>query len=295
MRNARVHIAALFSMLFWGFSFIWSKMVFEEYTPLTTIFFRLIISFIFLFALMMIRKKWESIKKQDYWLFIVSSFFNPFLYFIGENYGLDRVSASVSAFIIATIPVFTPFVAYKVFGERVSKTNIVGLIFAFIGILLIIVNPNLTINASLKGIALLMLAVAAAVVYTVFLKKLAFKYRPVTIIGWQNLIGAIYFLPLFLYFDAADVLSVNPGYKVIIFLFMLGVFASSFAFVLFTYVIKNIGISKGNFYTNLVPVFASIAAFFILDERFTLLKIIGMAVIILGVALSEIEKRNKVV
>jgi len=295
MRNTRVHIAALFSMLFWGFSFIWSKMVFEEYTPLTTIFFRLIISFIFLFALMLIRKKWERIKKQDYWLFIVSSFFNPFLYFIGENYGLDRVSASVSAFIIATIPVFTPFVAYKVFGERVSKTNIVGLIFAFIGILLIIVNPNLTINASLKGIALLMLAVAAAVVYTVFLKKLAFKYKPVTIIGWQNLIGAIYFLPLFLYFDAADVASINPGYKVIISLFMLGVFASSFAFVLFTYVIKNIGISKGNFYTNLVPVFASIAAFFILDERFTLLKIIGMAVIILGVALSEIEKRNKVV
>ena len=116
MRNAMVHIAALFSMLFWGFSFIWSKMVFEEYTPLTTIFFRLIISFIFLFALMLIRKEWERIKKQDYWLFIVSSFFNPFLYFIGENYGLDRVSASVSAFIIATIPVFTPFVAYKVFG-----------------------------------------------------------------------------------------------------------------------------------------------------------------------------------
>ena len=132
---------------------------------------------------MMIRKKWESIKKQDYWLFIVSSFFNPFLYFIGENYGLDRVSASVSAFIIATIPVFTPFVAYKVFGERVSKTNIAGLIVAFIGILLIIVNPNLTINASLKGIALLMLAVAAAVVYTVFRKKLAFKYKPVTIIA----------------------------------------------------------------------------------------------------------------
>ena len=95
-------------------------------------------------------------------------------------------------------------------------------------------------------------------------------------------------------FDAGDVASINPGYKVIFSLFALGVFASSFAFVLFTYVIKNIGISKGNFYTNLVPVFASIAAFFILDERFTVLKIVGMAVIILGVALSEIEKRNKV-
>ena len=53
---------------------------------------------------MLATKKFEKIKPKDYLLFFFSSFFNPFLYFIGENYGLDKVSASVSAFIVATIP-----------------------------------------------------------------------------------------------------------------------------------------------------------------------------------------------
>lgn len=292
MRKANVHIAAFFAMLFWGGSFIWSKLVFEQFTPLTTIFIRLVISFVCLFSFMLIAGKWEKIKKQDLWLFLVSSFFNPFLYFIGENYGLEKVSASITAFIIATIPVFTPFVAYKIFGERLSKLNILGLVFAFVGIMLIVIEPDLSFAASAEGIALLFMAVFAAVIYTVFLKKLAFKYRPVTIIGWQNLIGAVYFLPLFLYFDLSDMILIVPSSKTIGSLVMLGIFASSIAFVLFTYVIKHIGISKGNIYTNLVPVFASIAAFFVLDERFTVLKIIGMLIIVFGVTLSEMEKKK---
>lgn len=294
MPKVRVHIAALFSMLFWGFSFIWTKIVLEQYSPITTIFFRLIISFLFLFAFMVISGKWEQIKKEHHRLFLISSFFNPFLYFIGENYGLDRVSASVSAFIIATIPIFTPFVAYRVFGERLSKTNIAGLLFAFVGIMLIVINPDFSINASPLGIALLLLAVAAAVIYTVYLKRLSNHYRPITIIGWQNLLGAIYFLPLFLYFDASQIGSIVPENRVITSIIMLGIFASSLAFVLFTYVIKYIGISRGNIYTNLVPVFASIAAYFILGERFTVLKIIGMLVIIFGVTLSVIEQKKKI-
>ena len=95
MQKAKVHIAAFFSMMFWGFSYVWSKIVFEYYTPLTTIFFRLIISFITLFLLMLLFRQFEKIKKEDIWLFLVSAIFNPFLYFICESYGLVRVSASI--------------------------------------------------------------------------------------------------------------------------------------------------------------------------------------------------------
>lgn len=294
MRKFTIHTAALFAMFFWGVSFIWSKLVFEQFTPLTTIFFRLIISFIFLFGFILIAGKWERIDRKDVWLFLVSSIFNPFLYFIGENYGLHQVTASVTAFIIATIPLFTPFVAFKVFGEKLSRMNVLGLLLAFVGITLIIVNPDLSLNASLEGVLLLFMAVLSAVIYSVFLKKLSFSYRPATIIGWQNLIGAFYFLPLFLYFDYSDVIVVQPTYQVVGSLFMLGIFASSMAFVLFTYVIKNIGISKANIYANLVPVFTGITAFIVLEEKFTLINFVGMAVIITGVTLSQIERKKQI-
>ena len=291
MEKAKVHIAALFSMMFWGFSYVWSKIVFEYYTPLTTIFFRLIISFITLFLLMLVFRQFEKIKKEDIWLFLVSAVFNPFLYFICESYGLLRVSASISAFIIATIPVFTPFVAYWVFREKLRVINIVGLMISFIGILMIIFNVDLSFAASPSGVALLFLGVFSAVIYSVFLKKLSIKYKPMTVIGWQNLLGAIYFIPLIFIFDFPEMLEVVPSQTALISLILLGVFASSLAYSLFAYVVKHLGISKGNIYSNLIAVFAAIASFFVLNEDFSTFKLIGMAVIILGVVFSQIDKK----
>lgn len=294
MKKATIHLAAFVSMLFWGISYIWSKIVFEYYTPLTTILFRLIISLIVLYIFILITKKREKIQKADIWLFAVGALFNPFLYFIGESYGLNQVSASISAFIIATIPVFTPFVGYFIFRERLSKMNIAGLVLSFMGVLFIILRKNLELDASPQGIALLFLAVFAAIVYSIFLKKLTGKYKPTTIIFWQNLIGAIYFLPLFIYLDFSTFLEVKPSTGAIFSLIMLGIFASSAAYVLYTFVISQIGISKANLYTNLIPVFATVTAFYVLDEVSTPLKLIGMVVIVAGVVLSEVEvKRRK--
>ena len=292
MEKAKVHIAALFSMMFWGGSYVWSKIVFEYYTPLTTIFFRLVISFITLFLLMLVFRQFEKIKKGDIWLFLVSAVFNPFLYFICESYGLMRVSASISAFIIATIPVFTPFIAYWVFREKLTVINIIGLVISFFGILMIVFNIDLSFAASPVGVALLFLGVFAAVIYSVFLKKLALKYKPMTIIGWQNLIGAVYFIPLILIFDFPEMFAVVPSQTALISLILLGVFASSFAYSLFAFVIKKIGISKGNIYSNLIAVFAAIASFIVLKEEFTMFKLIGMMVIIVGVGFSQLDKKK---
>jgi drug/metabolite transporter (DMT)-like permease len=292
MKKATIHLAAFFSMLFWGISYIWSKIVFEYYTPLTTIFFRLIISFVVIYIFIRISKKREKIQKQDVWLFIVGSFFNPFLYFVGESYGLNQVSATISAFIIATIPVFTPFIGYFLFQERLSKLNIAGLLISFFGVFFIIFRKNLELDASPQGIALLFLAVFAAIIYSIFIKKLSGKYKPATIIFYENLLGTLYFLPLFIYFDAATFLEVKPSTEAIISLFMLGIFASSVAYILYTFVISQIGISKANLYTNLIPVFATIVAFYVLDEVASALKITGMFIIVLGVVLSQINTQK---
>ena len=253
---------------------------------------RLIVSSITLFLIMLMMGKMEKIKKKDLWMFALSALFNPFIYFIGESYGLERVSASVSAFIIATIPVFTPFVAYWYLRERLSVTNVVGLVISFLGVLMIIFNLDMSLAASPVGIAFLFLGVLAALAYGILLKKLTANYHPVTIIGWQNTIGAFYFLPLFFYFDYPDILEINPSKTAVYSVILLGVVASSFAYTLYAYVVKAIGISKANIYANLIPVFAAIAAFLFLNETFTTFKIIGMCVIIFGVILSEMERKK---
>ncbi|NOY49929.1 MAG: DMT family transporter [Chlorobi bacterium] len=294
IKNPIVHIAAATSMFFWGFTYIWSKLVFETYTPLTTITIRLSLSFIALFAYLLITNQFEKIKKEHRKLLLISSIFNPFLYFLGEYYGLDRVSASLSAVIISTIPIFTAFAARRFFNEKLSLLNILGLIVSFGGVLMLIFKEDFSLNASPLGLLFLFLAVFSAVIYSVMVKKLTDHYSPITIIANQNLIGALLFLPLFLTIDFVSFISIIPDTVTILSLFMLAIFGSSVCYVLYAFVIKNLELSKANIYTNLIPIFAGISSYFFLDEKFNSLKIIGMLTVISGIILSQLKFKSKI-
>ncbi len=290
MKKVQVHIIAFISMFFWGMSYVWSKIVFQTYSPLTTIYFRLLISFVVLYVFGYASGQLKPIQKRDRLLFLGSAFLNPFLYFVGENYGLSLVSASLSAIIVATIPLFAPFAGWYFFRERLSPLNVTGLLISFAGLLLIIVNKDFQLNANPWGVLLLFLAVFSAVFYVVALKQLTERYNPVTIITWQNMIGSLYFLPFFLVIDGPVFITIKPGILPLVSLFMLGIFASSVAYVLYTLVVKYLGVIKSSLYTNLIPVFTIIFSFYLLGESFTLRKIAGMAIVITGVVLSETGK-----
>src|ERR1035437_977874 len=101
-KKVQLYIIIVLSMVFWGMSFVWSTIVFRYLEPITTVFFRLILSSGILFAGLKIFGKIEKIKREHYKMFLISALFNPFLYFLGENFGLKNTSATISAVIIAT-------------------------------------------------------------------------------------------------------------------------------------------------------------------------------------------------
>ena len=288
--GAYIYVAALLSMVFWGMSFIWTSIVFEYYTPITTIFLRLVISSIFLFLVLFISGYFQKIQRKHFVLFLVSALFNPFFYFLGENYGLKYSTASISSVVIATIPVFTPFAAWLMIREKISLMNIIGILVSFTGILVMLINPDFSLSANPIGILLLFGAVIAAVIYTILLKKLTLHYSPLNVIAWQNLIGATLFLPLFLSMDIKSFLDVAPDTKLIIALLSLAILASSMAYVLFAFTIKHIGVIRANVYSNLIPVITTIASYYILKEVFTTAKVAGILIVISGVFLAQINK-----
>jgi len=289
-KPALTYIWILLSMFFWGMSFIWTSIVFQCYPPITTIFLRLVLSTVLLMGGLAVFKKIERIKRKDAGLFLLSALFNPFLYFIGENFGLKYTSPSISAVVIATIPLFTPVAAYFIIKERISWLNIAGIALSFLGVLLMLINRDMTFNASPAGIGFLFFAVISAVIYTSFLKRLTRWYGPFTIIAWQNLIGVFYFLPVFLIMDLKEFLSIMPDGNTIAALIQLSVFASTFAYVLFTMGVKKIGVSRTNVFTNLIPIFTAIFSYLILSEHFSINKVAGILVVILGLLLSQIQQ-----
>ena len=274
-------------MIFWGLSFVWTSIVLKYYEPFTILFLRLIISAGILFFILKISGKLTKIRKEDYKLFFVSSIFNPFLYFIGETYGIKFTSSTISSVIIATIPVFTPVAAFYALKERLSLLNYFGLVISFSGILVMLLNKNLSLSASPLGVFLLFFAVASAIAYTVFLKLLSQKYPAIFIIAVQNLLGAIYFLPLFIIFGFRSFVNTEINFELGGSLLALAVFGSSLAFVFFTKGVKMFGISRTNVFPNTIPVFTAISSFYLLSEEFDLKKITGIVIVVLGVFLSQ--------
>ena len=291
---AYIYIFALLAMVFWGMSFIWTSIVFDYYPPITTIFLRLVISSTFLFIILAVSGFLQRIRREHFLLFLLSAIFNPFFYFLGENYGLKYSTPSISAVVIATIPLFTPFAAWFMIREKVSRLNIAGIMISFTGILVMLIKPDFSFATDPLGVILLLLAVVSAVIYSILLKRLTKHYTPVNIIAWQNLLGVIFFLPLFLILDFGEFISVVPDSRLLIALFSLAIIASSVAYVLFATTIKHIGVSRANVYSNLIPVTTVIASYFILDEIFTGRKVLGIVIVILGVFITQINKlRNK--
>lgn len=283
----KYYVYIVLSMLFWGMSFIWTNIALKDFEPITVIFFRLVLSSAILYSFIKLSDNAEKIAKEDRRWFLLLALAEPFFYFLGENFGLQYVSPAITSAIIATIPLMTPIVAFLFLREKVDRLTITGILLSFFGIIYMLVNKDLSLNASPKGIALIFLAVFSAVAYTFFIRKLANKYKAITILTIQNIIGSIYFLPVFMTFDFNHVISGHPSTGGILAIVQLAIFASSLAFLLFIIVVAKLGMVKANIFTNLIPVFTAVFAYFIIGELITLQKVIGILLVITGIVISQ--------
>jgi drug/metabolite transporter (DMT)-like permease len=282
-----IYFLLVVAMIFWSFSFIWYKEVYLNFSPLTVIFLRLVISSFLLFLFTVSIKRLQKIQVKDFKLFMLAAFFEPFIYFLGEAFGMKLISSTLAAIIVATIPLFTPIAAAYFYNERLSKINISGLILSVIGVCLVVFEKGFAITASLTGLLLMMLAVCGAIGYSVCVKKLTNSYNSFTIVAWQNFIGAIYFLPLFLFFNPGMGKIFSFPIETFIPILKMAIFASTLAFLFFTMGIGKIGITRANIFTNIIPVSTAILSFLLLGESFTWLKIAGIGVVISGLLLSQ--------
>ncbi len=289
----KVYLGTVGAMFFWGISFVWTKQVFEYYGPFTTVLIRLFISSFLLYMYAKFSGKSEKVDKKDWGIFFLLAFLQPFCYFVGESLGLVRVSSTLASMMIALIPVLSPVFAYIFLRERLTALNITGLFVSFAGVAIFSTTKGAELNASPLGLLFLLFAVLSAIAYGIVIKKLSGRYRPITIVTVQNLLGALYFLPLMMVFELNATLSATPPSSIIVNLVMLAVFGSSLAFILVTISIRELGIVKTNVFANIIPIITAISAYFLLGEDFSERKILGMVVVIGGIFLAQFRKRKK--
>lgn len=236
----------------------------------------------------------KRIQRQDLGKFILLAFFEPFIYFICETFGLKLTgSPTLSAMVIATIPLFSIGAGIFFFKEKIGLINIGGILLSLVGIVLVAMEKGELGTHFIWGVVLLVIAVIAEVGHASITKSLAGNYPSQTIVMYQFLIGSIYLFPLFLWkglngFNLELYFDGDVWYPII----CLAVLCSSLAFSLWVSTIKNLGVARSSIFSALIPVAAALIAWAIGHETLNQRQWLGIAYSTVGVILSQYTSKK---
>ena len=288
-----IYISVSIAIFLWGFSFIWTNQILHLDIPIFTfITVRMAIAGIVLLLVSTLLGKLQKIEKKDFPFLIIMSMFEPFIYFIGESFGLKYTnSPTICAVLIATIPIFVMIAGQIFFKEKITKLNVFAVFITVPGILLIVLRTNDITVDYWYGILLLIMAVFAATGYSVMVKKLSDKYNSYTIATWQFILAAVYFLPLYLIFDSGKMpLTELFRADVMVPLLSLALLCSCLSFVLYINSIQYLGVTRASVFSTMTPAVSAFGAYIMGHETFTPLQILGLVIVILGVIFTQYQR-----
>lgn len=285
--NKMVYLAAIVAVIFWGFSFVWEHFLISKNIEIFAfILERMALAALILWGIGVATRKLQRLDNKGFWWMFLLAFSEPFIYFIGENYGIKFTSSVIASLMMTLCPVFSMIGDRIFYKNKISKSSIWGALIAIIGVFCVVFKkgeqPG---NHLIAGLLLLIVAVMASTGYMVCSKRLSVKYNAYTIVTWQFTFGAILFTPLFLLSGCRGLTSTFFTLDVQLTIFALAAACSGLCFGLWAYATAKLGITKTSFFSTLIPAVTAIVAFLFYpsQEPFSWLKVAGLVITVAGV------------
>ena len=283
----RYWILLTFLGALWGSAFMFIKVATPEFGPVALVNTRLVIASI-IFLPILLRNKYIYLLRPIWKQVLVLAIMNnaiPFTLFSYASFGAD---SNILAILNATTAFNTMIIAYIWIGENVTIKQLFGLIVGFIGVF-ILVNPQ---NSSTTLISSLS-ALLAAFFYsfsTVYIQKNSVNANKMVLIGWSIIFSAVIMLPVTVFYlpDAM------PSAAAISSAIWLGAISTGLGFIGYVRLIDKIGAVKTSTVAYFLPVFGIIWGAIFLDEAITSTIIIGCFIVLIGIYLSNSNKKGYV-
>ena len=285
-KRALAHIAALVTMFVWGATFVSTKVLLGYLTPFEILLCRTTLGFL---ALCLVRPRVLHLKRPSHELLVAGAgLTGTFGYYLAENTALQYADASFVSIAVSTAPLFTALLSFALLREKgLGIRFVVGFALAITGITLISLQEG-PAHASALGVALCLLGAFTWGVYSVIVKRLSdLGYETIALtkrifawgLGYMVLIHFLMGAPLPLDALAQPVVWGN--------LTFLGLLASAGCFVTWGYSVKHLGPTLASAYIYLQAPITVVWAILLLGEPLTVSIVLGFALVIAGLALSE--------
>ena len=280
---------ALFSaVIFWGISFVATKIALESIPTFTLILARFALAGC-VFLILMVLRGFPRLTRKDHGKIILIALCEPGLYFTFETIGLQYTTAPMASLIIATIPVAVLILAALFLGERTRLVGIVGMVASLAGIaILITADPHFTwsVSGNLLGNLLIFGAVLSAAFYMVCARSLGKNRSAMEFTGLQTIYGALLFVPAFLW-ELPEVRWAEMTMRSVAAVGFLTLFATIGAFLCYNHALTRLPATRAAIFINGIPVVTALSAWVLLGEWLTVVQMSGGTMVLAGVFLAN--------
>lgn len=280
------HVVAFLTVAVWGTTFISTKLLIENgLSPHEIFFLRFLIAYVGCWFIAPKKVFTNSVK--DELMLLLAGMAGGSIYFITENSALGITQTTNVSFIICTTPLLTSLLSL-VFdkNEKVGRMFFMGSMVALTGVALLIFNGSFVLKLSPMGDFLTLCAAFSWAFYSIIIKRLSGKYHSAFITRKVFFYGVLTVLPYFLLHPWKFPLENFTRPVVWINLLFLSVLASLVCFMTWSLIVKTIGTIKSSNYLYLNPLFTTIAAWLVLDEKLTIYAFMGVGLVLSGVFLA---------
>ena len=253
----------------------------------TIVFYRVLISCIFMFIFVKIKYKRIFFQRKDIKLILIIGLMQIFGCLSLITTGLKFIPSSGAIFIAYSTPLFIIPISLALKMNSLNIKSLIGLTVGFLGLFILfisIVNSN---NNSWFGIIVLLLSTFSWAISIILIRQLKWNGNLIILLPWQLLVGLIAIM-LFnnkLNFQLSfDLISI----KNILELLFLSLGATAYAFWASTYISRKFTPQVSSLSFMLTPVLGTLFSFFIFKEQANILLVFSQILIFMGIMITLI-------
>lgn len=299
-----IYLEATLAVVIWGATFVATKIAIQEASPVTIVWARFLMGTIILGIAVLARKQFLLLKANELPYLMLVGFIGVTFHQYLQATGLVTAQATVTAWIVATIPIFSAFLGWIFLKERFTVIRLFGIFVASIGVLLVVTNGNLFSilrgGFGTTGDFLILISAVNWAVFSIISRYGLAKYSPTLMMFYVMLFGWL--------FSSVWLFGFGPGISELlhtstigwISIAILGVFGSGLAYIAWYDALSALPVTQLSVFIYIEPLITTLIAGAFqysglfqrlgIREDITLATLFGGALTLAGVYL--VNKRN---
>ncbi|MEC8017095.1 MAG: DMT family transporter [Pseudomonadota bacterium] len=277
-----------------AFAFMWSsaftsaRIIVADASPLYSLAFRFLISGLIGVAVARyLGQSWRLTRGQMKATIVFGICQNAL--YLGLNFvAMESIEASLAAIIASTMPMLVAIALWAVYGERLPRLGVAGLIAGVIGVALIM-GTRISAGVDLFGVMLCGIGVLALTLATLALRGATSGGNYMMVVGLQMLIGSAV---LFVVAPMVETFRLEPSWPLALAFIYTTLVPGLTATFIWVLLLNRIGAVRAATFHFLNPVFGVAVASVLLGERLGFLDLVGVAIVTFGILAVQLARQK---